>query len=706
MVRSLTIFIGVAFLALAGSLAHAGTDPAASCTSSKAKAAGMKASGLLKAFGKNIKKPAPAKLGQSVSKAQSKFTKAFSKAEAKGGCPTLGDTGAIEAKVDAFVSDAVSEVDPPGTTTTTAPPTTTTAPPTTTTAAPTTTTSTTTTTTTSTTTTTTTAPPTTTTTSTTSTTTTTLPALDHYRMYNASALNFTTVAIEDQWNFLPLQDIGDALAFLVPVEKDDPIIDPFTHLTAYLELGPPPVVPLSVDIDNQFGPQNLTIFDPVVLLVPTEKFPPGPGPLPPLPRDHFQCYVATGPTLSVPKVLTDQFSGPDPVTVLAPFLFCNPASKDGGPVLGPPPEHLTCYVFSPSGAPVGPIPIKNQFTEPAIAMIDVFDPFALCVPSEKLSFGPTTTTTTSTTSTTTTSLPIPPLDHFRGYNAFAPNFTMVTITDQWIPPVAVDIGDAAAFFVPVEKDTPIIDPFTHLTGYLELTPLPFVPLSVDIDNQFGPQTLIVVAPVALLVPTEKFPPGPGPLPPLPRDHFQCYSASGPTVGVPKTLTDQFSGPDLVTVLGPTLFCNPASKDGSPILGPAPEHLTCYAYTPFQPPVGPIPFKNQFTEPAVASIDVFDGVVLCVPSLKLSFGPTTTTTTTPTTTTTSTTIVTGKPPCGDATAPLCDGHCPPGMMCIDLGFCGCAPTGGPCGTIGPPLCLGDCPPLMACVDMGGICMCMP
>jgi hypothetical protein len=316
------------------------------------------------------------------------------------------------------------------------------------------------------------------------------------------------------------------------------------------------------------------------------------------------------------------------------------------------------------------------------------------------------TTTTSTTTSTTTTLP-PPLDHFRWYDASALNSTTVTITDQWIPPMAVGIGPAAAFLVPVEKDDPIIDPFTHLTAYLEYPPPPFVPLSVDIDNQFGPQTLTVYAPTLLLVPTEKFPAGPGPLPPLPRDHFQCYTAFGPSLGVPKVLTDQFSGPDPVTVLDPFLFCNPASKDGSPILGPPPEHLTCYSYTPPGSAVGPIPFKNQFTEPGVASIDVFAADALCVPSLKLGFGPTTTTTVTTTSTTAAPTTTT-VPGCGGATVPLCDGRCPLGRMCVDFGgFCSCAGATGPCGTAaGPPLCYGECPPLSACVHMGGTCVCVP
>src|SRR6185503_6631062 len=48
-----------------------------------------------------------------VAKCESKFSSTFAKLEAKGGCLTTGDTAAIEAKVDAVVSDLESELDVP-----------------------------------------------------------------------------------------------------------------------------------------------------------------------------------------------------------------------------------------------------------------------------------------------------------------------------------------------------------------------------------------------------------------------------------------------------------------------------------------------------------------------------------------------------------------------------------------------------------------
>jgi hypothetical protein len=95
-------------VAIEAGRAHAGVDPAASCQDAKAKAAGKQAADLLKAVGKNAKSPDPVKLAQSISKADSKITKAFVKAEGKGGCGTLNDVDDIQVGVDAFVADATA----------------------------------------------------------------------------------------------------------------------------------------------------------------------------------------------------------------------------------------------------------------------------------------------------------------------------------------------------------------------------------------------------------------------------------------------------------------------------------------------------------------------------------------------------------------------------------------------------------------------
>jgi len=76
---------------------------------------------LLKTFMNNEKRPSSDKLAKQISKAESKFTKAFTKAELKGGCVTSGDSAAIEAEVDGFVATVLRQLcsHPEDTTTTT-----------------------------------------------------------------------------------------------------------------------------------------------------------------------------------------------------------------------------------------------------------------------------------------------------------------------------------------------------------------------------------------------------------------------------------------------------------------------------------------------------------------------------------------------------------------------------------------------------------
>ena len=81
------------------------------CKEKKDKAAGKEAFDLLKSFGKNQKYSNPSKLAQDVSKAQSKFTKAFSKADALGPCPVPGDQANVDLAVDGGVGRVMSLID-------------------------------------------------------------------------------------------------------------------------------------------------------------------------------------------------------------------------------------------------------------------------------------------------------------------------------------------------------------------------------------------------------------------------------------------------------------------------------------------------------------------------------------------------------------------------------------------------------------------
>jgi hypothetical protein len=114
MLSKLWLALGLAAFLLFGAPADAGADVGNACKAAKAKAAGRKALDLLKAFGKNMRIENPAKLERFISRAQSKFTAAFIKAETTGGCLTSDDAGAVEVEVDAFVEQVVAEVAPTG----------------------------------------------------------------------------------------------------------------------------------------------------------------------------------------------------------------------------------------------------------------------------------------------------------------------------------------------------------------------------------------------------------------------------------------------------------------------------------------------------------------------------------------------------------------------------------------------------------------
>jgi hypothetical protein len=106
------VFCAALMAASQAPLAHAGVDAASACREAKAKAAGKQAGDMLKALAKDAKSPDPVKLQQSVSKAESKLTKAFVKAEGKGGCETIGDVDDVKGGVEGFIADVSLTIAP------------------------------------------------------------------------------------------------------------------------------------------------------------------------------------------------------------------------------------------------------------------------------------------------------------------------------------------------------------------------------------------------------------------------------------------------------------------------------------------------------------------------------------------------------------------------------------------------------------------
>jgi hypothetical protein len=202
--------------------------------------------------------------------------------------------------------------------------------------------------------------------------------------------------------------------------------------------------------------------------------------------------------------------------------------------------------------------------------------------------------------------------------------TTVTLTDQFLKDVTLDVDEPLQFCAPTSKDgLPIEEPEEHLTMYgaaANLTPH----LIVKTMDQFGLRTLEAVGARVLLVPTEKVavegvPTGLGE--PRKLNHSWCYEVNGPPVDSDVILADQF-GTDTVRVEQPVLFCNPVEKSiGGKVVERIVErevHLTCYdLHGPQRTEATLVQISNQFEEDTF-TITSFQ--LLCVPSEKLGFEP--------------------------------------------------------------------------------------
>jgi hypothetical protein len=129
--------------------------------------------------------------------------------------------------------------------------------------------------------------------------------------------------------------------------------------------------------------------------------------------------------------------------------------------------------------------------------------------------------------------------------------------------VGVTVGEPVMVCAPTAKTVggvtfPIADEEEHFVLYN--APSVATPRSVLVTDQFGTDVpWQLTTPKYVLVPTAKTVGGVTFDDRDDLNHYWCYEANGPRVGVRATLEDQFSGPDDVRVTTPTLFCNPAEK---------------------------------------------------------------------------------------------------------------------------------------------------
>jgi len=217
-------------------------------------------------------------------------------------------------------------------------------------------------------------------------------------------------------------------------------------------------------------------------------------------------------------------------------------------------------------------------------------------------------------------------DHYKCYRSkqVAPPFAAVEgleFTDQF-ESVFETVKRPLHFCNPVDKDgSGIGDPTAHLNCYKtkRVAGEPrFQKQIVNIDNQFGPQTLELKKPRGICVPAEKdmVPSA------LEINSFKCYRAKGVFPKQIVTLEDQFET-KVTTVKKPHLFCNPMTIKGggigrgAAIVDPS-NHLTCYT-------IRRVAGESKFPGKQVEISDVFGASsataklghagLLCVPTLK-------------------------------------------------------------------------------------------
>jgi hypothetical protein len=441
--------------------------------------------------------------------------------------------------------------------------------------------------------------------------------LDHFKVYNVNGETPVgkNVTLEDEFGAINVM-VGAPALFANPTEKvrtqgTTNISNPDHHLTFYW-IGYPEeeIRTYYVEVHNQFGTQNLTVWGPLLLAVPTQKE----GHAAPLSLDHFLVYmVQNGPSVDVAVGLNDEFGNDEKVMVEDAFMFANPVQKTVGTTVTPiehPAEHLVFYEIS--GAKQhspSEVVILNQFNLETLTLGDLAG--ALGVPSQKITFEEQ-------------------VDHFTCYPvpSAPPANKVVELKDQFVDISSATVMQPMAFCNPAQKEdmwpTPISHPDYHLTLYLINYPeFPAGAWNVTVTNQFGTsQNLTVWGPIGLAVPTWKTYPGEH-QEPVGLDHYLLYEvvASPPALQIPVGLTDEFGGPEAVTVGQAVYFANPVEKtvdgDVTPIENPM-NHLVFYDISDATVWYSWVGIYNQFQGLALDLGDPAGG--LAVPSLKLSAVP--------------------------------------------------------------------------------------
>lgn len=457
------------------------------------------------------------------------------------------------------------------------------------------------------------------------------PPLDHFKFYEVNGgpdADVVLPKVKDQfYTGVEEVEVNSLLYFGNPVAKThDGVLtsigDSDHHLSLY-GITTPTIQSWVVEVDNQFGEQELTVSGPVMLAAPTQKE----GHGPPWWLDHFLLYkVIDGEDMQITVEMEDQWHIESDVEILRPVYFANPAGKippnvdwdpSWEPIIENPDEHLVFYEIV-GETYQGAVGIQNQFHQQET--LSISNPALLAVPSEKTSFEPLE--------------PEPlELDHFTCYWTYyegaPPPVTggLLFLEDQFVS-IEAELGPALYFCNPVEKMyaeglTPMLDPDHHLTIYeIYYQQEPQV-WQVQIDNQFwGGEQMIVRGPVQLAVPTQKVEPWYHE-PPVGLDHFLLYEVIQyvPDMGYQSWigLNDEFGGQEF-SGLGPIYFANPVRKtDASGMVTEIQNpqaHLVFYDMQGQVYSYPPVQAVNQFGEQYFPV--VWGPYHLAVPSQKISW----------------------------------------------------------------------------------------
>jgi hypothetical protein len=175
--------------------------------------------------------------------------------------------------------------------------------------------------------------------------------LDHYKVYQVepqpvNANIWTLGQFDNTWEQAFVYEYN---RHLNPVEKNgEGILNQNAHLSWYDIQTDNEVAPITVWVQNQFGPQVLKLEKVVALLVPTEKIEQGSS-FPDF-LDHYKVYrVLPNNEEHFPVYLRDQW-GEEENRAMEPLYFAVPVNKYHNGAFFPiqnPDEHLVFYRLEP-----------------------------------------------------------------------------------------------------------------------------------------------------------------------------------------------------------------------------------------------------------------------------------------------------------------------------------------------------------------------